>query len=47
MRTRIRNGADGVSEEKLQEIVKLNDKHSWVGNAICRAVPLETEIKIV
>ena len=47
MRTRVRIGAVGVSEKKLQEIVKWNDKHSWVGNAICRAVPLETEIEIV
>ena len=47
MKTRVRIGAEGVAEEKLYEIVKWNDKHSWVGNAICRSVPLETEVKIV
>jgi uncharacterized OsmC-like protein len=47
MRTRVRIGAEGVPEEKLHEIVKWNEKHSWVGNAICRAVPLETEVEIV
>ena len=47
MRTRVRIGAEGVSEEKLHEIVKWNEKHSWCGNAICRSVPLETEIEII
>ena len=47
MRTRVRIGAEGVSEEKLHEIVKWNEKHSWCGNAICRSVPLETEIEIL
>ena len=47
MRTRVRMGAKGVSKEELHEIVKWNEKHSWVGNAICRSVPLETEIEIV
>ena len=47
MKTRVRISAEGVSEEKLQEIVKWNDKHLWIGNAICWAVPLETEIEIV
>ena len=47
MRTRVRIGAEGVSEEKLHEIVKWNEKHSWCGNAICRSVPLKTEVEIV
>ena len=47
MRTRVRIGAEGVSEEKLHEIIKWSDRHSWVGNAICRSVPLETEVEIV
>ena len=47
MRTRVRIGAEGVPVKKLREIVKWNEKHSWVGNAICRAVPLETEVEIV
>jgi uncharacterized OsmC-like protein len=47
MKTHVRIGAEGVSEEKLHEIVKWNEKHSWVGNAICRSVPLETEVEIV
>ena len=47
MRTRVRIGAKGVPEEKLHEIVKWSEKYSWVGNAICRSVPLETEIEIV
>ena len=47
MRTRVRIGAEGVPEEKLHEIIKWSDKHSWVGNAICRSVPLKTEVEIV
>jgi len=47
MKTRVHIGAEGVSAEKLHEIVKWNEKHSWVGNAICRSVPLKTEIEIV
>jgi uncharacterized OsmC-like protein len=47
MKSRVRIGAEGVPEEKLHDIVKWNEKHSWVGNAICRSVPLETEVEIV
>ena len=47
MKTRVRIGATGVPEEKLHEIVNWTDKHSWCGNAICRSVPLETEVEIV
>jgi uncharacterized OsmC-like protein len=47
MSSRVRIGADGVPEEKLHEIVKWNEKYSWVGNAICRSVPLRTEVEIV
>ena len=47
MRARVRIGVEGVPEEKLHEIIKWSDKHSWVGNAICRSVPLKTEVEIV
>jgi uncharacterized OsmC-like protein len=47
MSTRVRIGAKGVPEEKLHEIVKWNEKYSYVGNAICRSVPLKTEVEIV
>ena len=47
MKTRVRIGAEGVPEEKLHEIVQWNEKHSYVGNAICRSVPLKTEVEIV
>jgi uncharacterized OsmC-like protein len=47
MNTHIRIGAEGISEEKLHEIVKWCDKFSWVGNAICRSVPLKTKVEIV
>ena len=47
MRTRVRIGAEGVPEEKLHEIIEWSDRHSWVGNAICRSVPLDTEVEIV
>jgi len=47
MRTRVRIGAAGVPEEKLREIIEWSDRHLWVGNAICRSVPLDTEVEIV
>ena len=47
MKTRVRIGAEGVPEEKLHEIVNWAKKYSWFGNAICRSVPLETELEIV
>jgi uncharacterized OsmC-like protein len=47
MSIRVRIGAKGVPKEKLQEIVKWNEKYSYVGNAICRSVPLKTEVEIV
>ena len=47
MKTRVRIGAEGVPDEKLHEIVQWNEKHSYVGNAICRSVPLKTEVEIV
>jgi len=43
----VRIGAKGVAEKKLLEIVEWNDKYSWVGNAICRSVPIKTEVEIV
>lgn len=47
MKTRVRIGAEGVSGEKLHEIVNWVKKYSWVGNAICRSVPLETKVEIL
>jgi uncharacterized OsmC-like protein len=47
MRTRIRIGAAGVSEQKLREIVRWAEAHSPVADAICRAVPATTEVETV
>lgn len=47
MGIRVRIGAEGVPEEKLHELIKWIEKYSWVGNAICRSVPLKTEVEIV
>jgi len=47
IKTHVRIGGKGVPEEKLLEIVNWSEKHSWVGNAICRAVPSKSEVEIV
>jgi hypothetical protein len=47
MRTRVRIGAKGVMIEKLHEIVKWAGDHAWVANAVCRSVPIKTEVEIV
>ncbi len=46
MRTQVRIGAEGVTEEKLRAIVEWAELHSPVADAICRAVPSKTEIQI-
>jgi uncharacterized OsmC-like protein len=46
MRTRVRIGAVGVTNEKLHEIVKWAGDHASVANAICRSVPIKTEVEI-
>ncbi|HKJ31914.1 MAG TPA: OsmC family protein [Balneolales bacterium] len=40
-------GAKGVEEEKLRDLVKQVYQYSWVGNAVRRSVPIETEVEIV
>ena len=45
MRTRIRIGAEGASEEDLREIIEWAEKHSPVADAIRRAVPMKTEVE--
>jgi len=47
MRTRVRIGAKGATNDKLYEIVTWAEKHAWVVNAICRTVPNKTEIEIL
>ena len=47
IKCRVRIGTKGVPEEKLLEIVKWSEDHSWVGNAICQAVPNKLEVEIV
>ncbi|MBI2332944.1 MAG: OsmC family protein [Chloroflexi bacterium] len=47
MKVSIRIGADGVSEEKLHEIIAWAEKHSPVGDALTRAMPMESAIEIV
>ena len=47
LRTHVRIGSKGIAEEKLHEIVNWAADNSWVGNAVCREVPLKTEVEIV
>lgn len=45
-RVRIDIAADGVSEERLREIVRWARHHSPVDDALCRAVPVDVELSI-
>jgi len=45
--TNVRIGASNVSEATLREIVDWAEKHSPVGDAISRAVPLEVTVEVV
>jgi len=47
LRTHVRIGSKGIVEEKLHEIVNWAADNSWVGNAVCGVVPIETEVEIV
>jgi uncharacterized OsmC-like protein len=47
VRTRIRIGAIGVEEEKLRDIVRWAEDHSWVRDAICRAIPSKSDVEVV
>ncbi|MGH2581270.1 MAG: OsmC family protein [Anaerolineales bacterium] len=44
--TQVRIGAKGVAKEKLREIVDWAEKHSPVGDAINRAIPLEVKVEV-
>jgi len=46
MRTRVRIGANGVTPERLREIVEWAEAHSPVGDVVRRAVPSKTEVEI-
>lgn len=43
--TRVKIGAEKATDEKLREIVTWAEKHSPVGDAIGRAVPLEVNVE--
>lgn len=43
----IKLGADGVPDEKLQELVSWTEQHSPVGDAISLATPLEVSVEVV
>ena len=47
VKTSVLIGAKGVEEEKLRDLVKQVYQYSWVGNAVRRSVPIETEVEIV
>jgi uncharacterized OsmC-like protein len=40
-------GAKGAQEEELRDLVEQVYKYSWVGNAVRRSVPINTEVEIV
>lgn len=47
LRTHVRVGSKGIAEEKLRKIVNWATNNSWVANAVCRAVPITTQVEIV
>jgi uncharacterized OsmC-like protein len=47
MKVSIRVGADGVSEEKLHEIIEWAEKHSPVGEPLNRVMPVEYAVEVV
>lgn len=47
MKVSVRLGANGVSEEKLHEIIEWAEKHSPVGEPLNRVMPLEYVIELV
>ena len=46
MKVNIRIGADGVSEEKLHEIIEWAEKHSPVGEPLNRVMPVEYTVEV-
>lgn len=47
VRVQVRIGGQGVSRERLHELVAWTERHSPVGDAISRAVPLEVGVVVV
>src|SRR5574341_129827 len=47
MKVGVRIGADGVSAEKLHEIVEWAEKHSPVGEPLTRVMPTEYSVEVV
>lgn len=47
MKISIRIGAEGISAEKLHEIVAWAEKHSPVGDSLTRAMPTEYAVEVV
>lgn len=47
MKVSIRIGADGVTSDKLHEIIEWAEKHSPVGEPITRVVPIEYAVEII
>ena len=47
MKVSIRIGADGVSEEKLHEIIEWAEKHSPVGEPLNRVMPVEYAVEVL
>jgi hypothetical protein len=43
----VKLGGEGVSQEQLQELVAWTERHSPVGDAISRAVPLKISVEVV
>lgn len=43
----VKLGGEGVSPEQLQELVAWAERHSPVGDAISRAVPLKVNVEVV
>lgn len=43
----VKLGGEGVSKEQLQELVAWTERHSPVGDAISRSVPLDIRVEIV
>jgi uncharacterized OsmC-like protein len=46
MCVRVRIGANGITPERLRQLVEWTEAHSPVGDTIRRAVPLKTKIEI-
>lgn len=46
MKVSIRIGADGVSQEKLREVVEWAEKHSPVGEPLTRVMPVEFVVDV-